>query len=242
MDDELRAFISAVVTRKGYGYDQRRKWRLFYSASLRHVLAALPPGSVAEAIEASVEFAEWWSFADLEDEGLDERSLLLQSYDRRQLRKPIMQRLEDVRAGEFPGTPSVRRQAAFFALRAANGLLAEDDWGHWNFSEDLRSAWSATNGLRPTAASQDECQLTIARDIFGDPSHPIIFSAEWRTDTAVSLARTMYAARDFSAMPILADALQDAGCDNSDVLSHCRDTNQVHVRGCWVVDLVLGKG
>jgi hypothetical protein len=42
-------------------------------------------------------------------------------------------------------------------------------------------------------------------------------------------------------MPILADALQDAGCDNMDVLTHCRDAAQVHVRGCWVVDLVLGK-
>ena len=51
----------------------------------------------------------------------------------------------------------------------------------------------------------------------------------------------MYETRDFSAMPILADALQDAGCDNDDVLNHCRDAKQVHVRGCWVVDLVLGK-
>jgi hypothetical protein len=42
-------------------------------------------------------------------------------------------------------------------------------------------------------------------------------------------------------MPILADALQDAGCDNEDILNHCRDPKQVHVRGCWVVDLVLGK-
>jgi hypothetical protein len=39
-------------------------------------------------------------------------------------------------------------------------------------------------------------------------------------------------------MPILADALQDAGCEDDAVLNHCRDTNQVHVRGCWVVDLV----
>jgi hypothetical protein len=45
--------------------------------------------------------------------------------------------------------------------------------------------------------------------------------------------------RDFSAMPILADALQDAGCDNDDVLNHCRGAGP-HVRGCWVVDGVLG--
>jgi hypothetical protein len=52
----------------------------------------------------------------------------------------------------------------------------------------------------------------------------------------------MYESRDFSAMPILADALQDAGCDSDAILAHCRDVKQVHVRGCWVVDLVLGKG
>jgi hypothetical protein len=86
-----------------------------------------------------------------------------------------------------------------------------------------------------------ECaaQAALIRDIFGNPFHPVAFSASWRTETVVALARSMYEARDFGAMPILADALQDAGCDNEDVLNHCRDTNQVHVRGCWVVDLVL---
>jgi hypothetical protein len=56
------------------------------------------------------------------------------------------------------------------------------------------------------------------------------------------MARRMYQTRDFSAMPILADALQDAGCDSDDILDHCRDTSVPHTRGCWVVDLVLGKG
>jgi hypothetical protein len=51
----------------------------------------------------------------------------------------------------------------------------------------------------------------------------------------------MYESRDFGAMPILADALQDAGCDNDDILNHCRDEKATHVRGCWVVDLVLDK-
>ena len=62
----------------------------------------------------------------------------------------------------------------------------------------------------------------------------------WRTDTAVSLARQMYEAREFGLMPILADALQDAGCEGPDILAYCRGTGP-HVRGCWVVDLVLGK-
>jgi hypothetical protein len=77
-------------------------------------------------------------------------------------------------------------------------------------------------------------------DVFG-PAPAVTFSSDWRTDTAVALARVMYESREFSAMPILGDALQDAGCDSDAILSHCRDPKQVHVRGCWVVDLVLGK-
>ena len=80
----------------------------------------------------------------------------------------------------------------------------------------------------------------LVRDIFGNPFRPVVFSSDWRTDTAVSLARTMYESREFGAMPILADALQDAGCDNTDILDHCRGDGP-HVRGCWVVDLVLSK-
>jgi len=81
----------------------------------------------------------------------------------------------------------------------------------------------------------------IVRDVSGNPFRPVTFSSEWRTSTVIALAKHIYESRDFSAMPILADALQDAGCDNDDVLNHCRDPQQVHVRGCWVVDGVLGK-
>ncbi len=84
--------------------------------------------------------------------------------------------------------------------------------------------------------------MALVLELIGpNPFRPISFSPEWRTDTTTSLATQMYESRDFSAMPILADALQDAGCDNADILSHCRDTLLTHVRGCWVVDLVLGK-
>jgi hypothetical protein len=82
---------------------------------------------------------------------------------------------------------------------------------------------------------------SIIRDIFGTQFHPVIFSPEWRTTTVIALAQQMYGSRDFSAMPILADALQDAGCDNEDILQHCRDEKARHVRGCWVVDSVLRK-
>jgi hypothetical protein len=81
----------------------------------------------------------------------------------------------------------------------------------------------------------------LFRDIVGNPFRPVAFDPAWRTSTAVALARQMYDSREFGAMPILADALQDAGCEDEAILNHCRDANQPHVRGCWVVDLVLGK-
>ncbi|AMV27351.1 hypothetical protein VT84_23325 [Gemmata sp. SH-PL17] len=89
---------------------------------------------------------------------------------------------------------------------------------------------------------------TAIRDILrnialirGAPSRFVMFSPDWRTDTAVAIARRVSESRDFSALPVLADALQDAGCDNNDVLNHCREPG-AHVCGCWVVDLVLDKG
>jgi len=84
-------------------------------------------------------------------------------------------------------------------------------------------------------------QAVIFKDIFGNPFRPVVFDQRWRSEPTVSLARTAYDTRNFSLLPILADALEEAGCDHPDVLTHCRDPKQVHVRGCWVVDGVLGK-
>ncbi len=100
---------------------------------------------------------------------------------------------------------------------------------------------SMTRGVTGHASVDRPSEAALIRDIFGNPFRPVEFSPAWRTDTAMSLARVMRDGRDFSVMPILADALQDAGCDNPDILDHCRDTSVPHVRGCWVVDLVLNK-
>jgi hypothetical protein len=86
-----------------------------------------------------------------------------------------------------------------------------------------------------------ESWRSLIYDVFGNPFRPVAFSPDWRTDTVAALAQRMYEAREFSAMPILADALQDAGCDSAHILNHCRNASATHVRGCWVVDLVLGK-
>jgi hypothetical protein len=83
-------------------------------------------------------------------------------------------------------------------------------------------------------------QADLIRDVFGYPTRkPVPFDSAWRTDTAVALAKGIYEQQAFDRMPILADALQDAGCEDDSVLAHCRAAER-HVRGCWVLDLVLG--
>jgi hypothetical protein len=83
-------------------------------------------------------------------------------------------------------------------------------------------------------------QADLLRDVVGNPFRAVAFEAGWRTSTAVALAQQMYDSRDFGIMPILGDALQDAGCESADVLDHCRRAGP-HVRGCWVVDAILRK-
>jgi hypothetical protein len=84
-------------------------------------------------------------------------------------------------------------------------------------------------------------QSDIVRDIFPPPGYTPYLDPEWLTSTVIAMARQMDEFGDFSAVPILADALQDAGCDTETVLQCCRAPGNVHVRGNWVVDLVLAS-
>lgn len=84
-------------------------------------------------------------------------------------------------------------------------------------------------------------QSPILRDIFVNPFRPVTFDPSWRTVTTISLPTGIHAERAFDRLPILADALEDAGCDAAELLSHCRGVGP-HVRGCWGIDMVLGKG
>jgi hypothetical protein len=101
--------------------------------------------------------------------------------------------------------------------------------------------WKAARMVEWVATTADGRWMTaIQRDIFGNPFRPVAADPSWLTSTVLALARGIYADRAFDRLPILADALQDAGCDNEDVLDHCRGPGP-HARGCWVVDLLLGK-
>jgi hypothetical protein len=77
-------------------------------------------------------------------------------------------------------------------------------------------------------------------DLFGNPFCPTSFRSEWRTETVVALARHVYHSGEFDAMPVLGDALEDAGCSDGGLLSHLRGPGP-HLRGCWTIDLILGK-
>ncbi|WP_439631560.1 hypothetical protein [Gemmata sp.] len=86
---------------------------------------------------------------------------------------------------------------------------------------------------------ESKAQAALVREVIGNPFRPVALDPAWLTGTVVSLARLAHESEDFTAMPILADALQDAGCEDADMLTHCRDPKQTHVRGCWVLDLIL---
>jgi hypothetical protein len=100
----------------------------------------------------------------------------------------------------------------------------------------LTAARLAILGDSQTRQAQAECLHCI----FGNSFGPVAIDPRWRTADTVTLARGIYEDRAFERMPLLADALMDAGCADEQVIGHCRSEGP-HVRGCWVVDLVLGK-
>jgi hypothetical protein len=86
-------------------------------------------------------------------------------------------------------------------------------------------------------------QSGYLRELFGNPFRPVAVDPAWLAwngGTVVQLARTIYEERRFADLPVLADALEEAGCTDAALLGHCRGGGD-HARGCWAVDAVLGK-
>jgi hypothetical protein len=108
----------------------------------------------------------------------------------------------------------------FYALKAWSAVI-------WSASSDQLKAEKAA-------------QCLLWRDVFGNPFRPIALNTSWKLPAIVQLARSLYEERRFEDAPVLADALEEAGCQDAAVLGHCRGPGP-HVRGCWVLDMVLGK-
>lgn len=109
----------------------------------------------------------------------------------------------------------------------------------------IEATWYTTSGGPPKSRCSTDSQpalhnCNLLRDIFGNPFCPISIEAAGLTATVTQLAETIYQDRSFGSMPILADALENAGCTNADILNHCRQPGE-HVRGCWVIDLLTGR-
>ena len=146
----------------------------------------------------------------------------------------------------------IREFSHLFAVEYNARLAASGE--NWSATQttDLNAAHSMTLKVFPASTAstvvemmQDKSeerllQCRLLRCIFGNPFRPITLDPTWLTSTVLALAQQMYDSRDFSPMPILADALQDAGCDIEEILNHCRQPGE-HVRGCFVADLLLGK-
>jgi hypothetical protein len=114
--------------------------------------------------------------------------------------------------------------------------------------EDARQAVpeserSQAGGWQAREAARADMRATLCallRDIFDNPFRPTPAAPCWRTSDVIALARGIYDGRHFEDMAILADALEEAGCADEHVLSHCRQGGR-HVRGCWLLDRCLEK-
>jgi hypothetical protein len=154
----------------------------------------------------------------------------------------------------YPFRESAAEAVLLAVERLADGIETTDDvamlgalpvWERrsWNRGPAQAVTVAGMQGALPAHRSNEverAAQCALIRDIFGNPFRPVALSPEWRTDTAVTLTRQMYESRDFSDMPILADTLEEGGCDSADTLDHCRGAGP-HVRGCCVVDQLSGK-
>jgi hypothetical protein len=119
-------------------------------------------------------------------------------------------------------------------------------WAAWA-TRAARAAASEPEG-RPAASHEEERHTCLLlRDIFGNPFNPVALFPVWRTPTVLALAEAAYENRNLPAatlepdrLAVLADALEDTGCDNPEILGHLRGDGP-HVRGCWCVDALLAK-
>jgi hypothetical protein len=147
---------------------------------------------------------------------------------RGKLRKHVKAALPEVGAVQVAVRAATAKQAAFFVIREYESHIDDEYlavaimWAEYAFEERYQE------------------RHELIRCIFGNPFSPVRVDPAWLTPTVVQFTQAIYEDRSFERLPILADALEEAGCTDADILAHCRRPGE-HVRGCWVVDLLLGK-
>lgn len=130
----------------------------------------------------------------------------------------------------------LRRAVAKWSRKIHQGARSHEDWlARWSVwcAADRKIVPPAYGFLQPVTFRP------LLREIMGTTLAQRTCLEEWRTGTVLSVARGIYQDRAFDHLPVLSDALLDAGCTDEEIIAHCR-TDTPHVRGCWVIDLLLG--
>jgi hypothetical protein len=133
-------------------------------------------------------------------------------------------------------------QAALSAATSPNTTSdREEKVGSYSWEDDNTSLqrWRSMHASH----REEEVQVSLLREIAAQVFRPVVIDPiirAWNDGTVVKLAQGVYEERSFAQMPILGDALEEAGCTDQALLTHCRQ-RQGHILGCWAVDLILGK-
>lgn len=199
----------------------KRKRRLFSCASARRVLFLIPDERYQAAVETAERYAD--DTASEEEMRATRRVINKAWIDQPEAVNDAAKAVLATLAKEAVSAVHGWQQAAF-----AQGSLTRPDWDR-GYNEESR------------------IQCILAHDIFANPFRPVTIAPSWLTANVRSLAQAAYEERqlpegtlDPHRLGVLADALEESGCDSAEMLAHCRQS-KLHVRGCWVLDLLLGR-
>lgn len=134
---------------------------------------------------------------------------------------------------------------AYRVVQVAGETELPADWGRDTLAHMATTApgafsWTGTGWDKEVFAAHTAIIVGWVRCVFGNPFRPAAVDPEWRTAAVVGLAEFVDAGRAWDRLPVLADALEDAGCTDPDLIGHLRGPGP-HARGCWVVDGLLGR-
>jgi hypothetical protein len=205
----------------------RRKRRLFAAACCRRIWRLLPDDRSRRAVEAAEAFA---------DGLIKMRDLAVRHND---ALAPVNRGTGHPANAPYWATSRVMSDAVIEVVRLVALQAVETD-----------AARAARGPTAEQVAAYDAAgaagvgeQADLVRDLFGDIFHPPTIDPAWLAwgdGTVDKIAGAIYRDDRFTDLPILADALEDAGCSDQEILHHCRGGG-LHARGCWVLDLLLQK-
>jgi hypothetical protein len=208
-----------------------RKWRLFAVACCRLVWSQIPDERSRRVVESAELFAD----------GLIKRDALDQQYP------DALAAYQDICRQRGAELELLRPmwQAAITFRRNAPAVVRWACLAAWTAADEAVKAAMAAESVANSKDLLAHCDLL--REVFGNPFRPTRIDRAWITPPVLSLAQVTYEVRtlpagtlDVERLAVLSDALEEAGCTSGDLLAHLRSDGP-HARGCWAVDLILGK-